>query len=191
MKILISFFLISILTSCQSVNYLGSDAFTSNKGNGFFVSQVNSIFDLGATCCDSIEYRPYELLVSQARKSAANQMISESELDSQFQRIPKGGQILVSISRSTISAANTKYFTFILTEGDREVARETGFDMIPNLPALGSDLWYGFHLININEPFDNEISLFVVDNLSTTRNEFLISKPSDEQYIEYQQYWNW
>jgi hypothetical protein len=179
------------LSSCQSVNYMGSDFFTSNTGNGFFVNQVNSILDQNATCCDSIEYKPYELLVSETKRFAQNQLLDNRQTELKLASLPKGGKIISTIRRSTIDAANTKYFTFILMDSDREILREEGYDRWPQIPSSGSDLWRNIHVTNLSDPFGEDLTIFIVDNVMRTRNEFKILRPSAKQYKEYQEYWNW
>jgi len=170
---------------------MGSDFFTLNKGNGFFVNQVNSILDQNATCCDSIEYKPYELLVSETKQFAQNQMLNNHQTEEKLASLPRGGQIIATIGRTNFDAANTKHFTFILMDSNREILREEGYDRLPRIPSSGSDLWKNIHVTNLSDAFGEELTIFIVDNVMRTRNEFKILRPSAEQYKEYQKYWNW
>ena len=65
-----------------------------------------------------IEHESYGMLVSKAETKARNLNYSEDRTHALVSSIPTGGSLILHIERSTIGAANTKYFTMIVFDRD-------------------------------------------------------------------------
>ena len=97
---------------------------------------------------------------------------------------PKGGQILISIGRSSIEAANTKHFEFIILQDGIEIYRVNGNDRIPNVPSSRNGDWMNYKAVTLTQPFENNLKVYVIDKVNGGRDEFIITKPNNAPYSQ-------
>lgn len=152
----------------------GCAALSGNKGNGYEIISTSNPNAYGSV---SVEYKDHKLLLSEKITKLRNKFATESEINNASKNIPLGGQVIIRIYRSTIGAANTEYFLYVFTKDGKEVFRRKGYDSIANVPSTSGGMWWNLSVVNIEESFDNEITLYVIDELLGGRDEFIIKKP--------------
>jgi len=124
----------------------------------------------------SLEYTDFDSLAAAEVIRLKNMMAPESALRNVASHIPKGGRITVHIKRITIGSANTKYFTCIVTDANkREIVRRTGSDDIAEVPG-SDDMWWYLFIVDVAEPIDRYMNVYVVDAISNKRVQFKITR---------------
>ncbi|WP_426369975.1 hypothetical protein [Pseudocolwellia sp. HL-MZ7] len=98
--------------------------------------------------------------------------------------IDKGGLLSVTIERSTIGAANNKYFEFVVLTDEVEVYRRSGRDDIAEIPRHSTGNWWNIKSIGLKNPFRYNLKVYVIDKLSGGRDEFIITRPNDMPYSD-------
>lgn len=160
-----------------SFQLLGCVNLYGNKGNGYDITKISNMNSYGWV---SIEYKAHKLLLEEKIEKLKNKFASESEVNNAASNIPLGGRVIIHINRSSIGAANTKYFLYVFTKDGKEVFRQKGYDSIAEVPSSSGGMWWNLSGVNIQEDFDSEITLFVIDELSGGRDEFTIKKPVEK-----------
>ena len=169
------YYLLFIILILLTLQLLGCAALSGNKGNGYDIKRTSNSNSYGSV---SIEYKDHKLLLDEKTVKLKNKFASESEINNAASNIPLGGKVIIRIYRSTIGAANTKYFLYVFTKDGKEIFRRKGYNSIAEVPSSGGGMWWNISEVSIPEYFGNEITLFVVDELSGGRDEFTIKKPA-------------
>ncbi|MEO0108805.1 MAG: hypothetical protein ABIK62_06505 [candidate division WOR-3 bacterium] len=128
-----------------------------------------------------IDYKSPRQLEDELAKEAQLKMWSESEVAKRRCWIPAGGEVVVHISRGTLGSANTRWFTVIVKDGDRELVRRQGEEDIPdwNPPSLydrsaTSGEWWNLMVVSIPEPLERPINVYVIDDILKKRFEWTV-----------------
>lgn len=153
-----------------------------NKGNGYDIISTPNPTALGNYGSVSIEYKDHSLLLRDELTALRNRFASEWAINNASLDIPLGGQVFIIINRISIGAANTNNFIYVVTKDGNEVSRRKGLDSIANVPSGSSRMWWNSSIVNIEEPFDKEITLYVIDDLHGGRDKFIIKKPMKKKY---------
>lgn len=123
----------------------------------------------------SLRYEDYHHLAQEERDKARNERISQERLDARLATIPKGGHLIVTVHRSTIGAANTKYFLVIVTDSSgKEIVRRYGPDDIAETPSTAGGSWWNLFLVNIPKDIGSGVKIRVVDRLDNDASDFTL-----------------
>lgn len=98
---------------------------------------------------------------------------------------PKPGSLnyevlTVHIERSTIGAANTKWFTYLIRQDGKEIQRQkgtTGVRGVPSTPVAAGKPWTNTDVVITKKIFKKPFQFFVIDDISKERSEYLITPP--------------
>lgn len=113
-----------------------------------------------------VTWTPLVGLLEEARKDATKQMQPEAELQallSSYYGSSQGGRIRIDIERSTIGAANWKYFTVVVQDSTgAEVFRK---ELDSDIPEYSSGDWWNIDLVNVAPYVRPPFNVFVIDQL--------------------------
>ncbi len=113
-----------------------------------------------------LSYKSYETVVKEAKEQAAKKMWTANKLSNRIAIAGKGGQLKLHIERSTIGAANFKYFTVVVEDSNGiEVMRKELDSDIPETPIRNTQ-WWNLTLIKIPNKIDYPFYVYVIDDLS-------------------------
>lgn len=119
-----------------------------------------------------IEHEDYRQLFSEAKTKATNLNYNEDRTNALISSIPAGGRLVLHIERSTIGAANTKYFTVIIFDPTgKEIVRRVGSDRVAKVPR-SNGMWWHIMIVDLPEIYETPIKIRVADTLSNTASEF-------------------
>ena len=163
---------IMLLSGCadqSKVNYGGYSSVASVDNAGKY---PNSGFTTAA-------YNDYSILYSNKKKELVNKMAGEKEMQEELRAIPKGGMATVTLYRSTIDSANTENFEYVLYENGKQIYRKKGRNQIANTPSSGGGkYWWNIDVVVFPKPITSQMTLYVIDNLSQSRDKYIITKQS-------------
>lgn len=80
----------------------------------------------------------------------------------------KGGKIKVSIGRSTMGAANTKWFTIIIKKNGQEVLRR----QLAEESAKPGPFWWNISIVSIGKPIELPFDVYIIDAVSEDSKRF-------------------
>ena len=88
----------------------------------------------------------------------------------------KGGIVFLDITRPTIGAANTEFFTIIIRDSaDNEITRKQLDSKVADYSKRGSVTdWNNSGFIVIREPLPKEFKVYVIDAVLQERYEFIV-----------------
>jgi len=119
-----------------------------------------------------IEHESYGKLLSEAHTKATNLNYNEDRANALISSIPAGGRLVLNIERSTIGAANTKYFTVIVFDRTgKEIVRGVGSKSTAEIPGSNGK-WWNIMTVELPEISETPIKIRVVDALSNKASEF-------------------
>ena len=122
-------------------------------------------------------YKDYNTLLADKKKELANKLASEKDAEKELLAIPRGGIATIEIARTTIDAANTNMFEYVIFENGKEIYRKHGKNSVPNAPHTGDGIhWWNVDLITFPKPITNQMTVYVVDNLHQIRAKYIITK---------------
>lgn len=142
-----------------------------NIGNGYTIIPEKST-------PTSIEYEDYETLKRKSKDKLDLLMVRPEEYEEAYNKIPQGGWIVIRITGFDIESVNPENFTYIVKKGDREILRVNGDyrgDAIPD-GCRAPVSWTNHDIIPLNEPITDSLDFYIIDNISSTRNDFKIIK---------------
>lgn len=123
-----------------------------------------------------VSWTPLSGIVEDTRKDAIKKMQPEAELqarlDMQYNNL-QGGHIRLDIERSTIGAANMKYFTIVVQDSTgAEILRRKLDSAIPN---HSSGDWWNLSIIGVGPYLRPPFNIFIIDEFEEQPFNFLIS----------------
>jgi hypothetical protein len=122
----------------------------------------------------NVGYKTLEQIKVDLMKKAEKEMWSNEDKQSNikaFEELCQGGFLELYISRTTIEAANSKYFTVILKDtADNEIFRETLKSKIPSVPAGNSHYWTNYDRVKIPTRIEGKFYIYVIDKLGGEKN---------------------
>jgi hypothetical protein len=169
LKFVFLLFLGSYLSACASV---GGEKVSSSSG--YKIEQISK--NNSAYGNLNVSYKSYDELVTIAEKKIANKMGTKEELAKEVAKIPPGGFFVVTINRSTIGAANPKWFTFVVKSDGKEIFRKTGANGVANTPVGVNMPWWSVEIVPIPNASFNNVTLYVADRLSSGRDEYKLTR---------------
>lgn len=142
-----------------------------NIGNGYTIIPKKSR-------PTSIQYEDYETIKRKEKDKLDLLMVRPEEYEKAYNKIPQGGWIVISITGFDIESVNPENFTYIVKKGDKEILRVNGNyggDAVPD-GCRAPVSWTNFDMINLNEPITDSLDFYIIDNISSIRNDFKIIK---------------
>jgi hypothetical protein len=119
-----------------------------------------------------LSMKSYGMLLSEAKTKARNLNYGEDRTNALVSSIPNGGSLVLNIERSTIGAANTKYFTMIVFDrAGKEIVRRVGSDSTAEVPG-SNGMWWNIMIVDLPETIEPPIKIRVVDALHKNATEF-------------------
>lgn len=127
-----------------------------------------------------VEYHSVASLEKRLRQRLSNKRTPADVIESEVAEIPKGGELWIRIYRSTIEAADLKWFSFFVDdENENEVLRKYGKSQIPEPTDTGPS-WRNFIVLPLPK-FAGRLRLKVADDLSNASSDFsLVLDPDAE-----------
>lgn len=174
MKILFCILILVFSYGCSSLGQLNE---TSAKYDIQQIDNPESNYMTGGGKV-KIEYEDNELMIANAKKSIANEMMPDKSAKELLAGIPLGGHVVVRIFRPTVDTANTKWFTYVVTKNDKELGRMDGKPSVASVPSrFGFDgaFWSNLDIVDITESFNEKdvLKIYVIDKMGG-RDEFTI-----------------
>jgi hypothetical protein len=158
------------IVGCQTTN-------PYHDGNGFDITRnVDLSSPYNPYNATTIFYCDYDCTLEEEMKALKNRMTPDYEIEKAISEIPSGGFITIKIFRASIGAANTKYFEYVLVKDGIEILRRSGSDNIAETPIYPSFMWRNLSIISVSQKLENRITLYVIDNLGSTRDVYEITR---------------
>ena len=166
MKSIILLILTLVFVNCSSFMFEGLKYSKNNSTIEVVENKANI----------KIEYQSYEYLLRDIYKKSNIEMWTKDRVDREIKLSPHGGYVIIIISRSTIGAANTKYYNYIVQSMDgTEILREKGKDNTPHYTVSQyGTVWWNTEFICINKKVTGPFRVYVIDTISSKRSQFII-----------------
>jgi hypothetical protein len=121
-----------------------------------------------------LTYKSAEELADKQQAIAQGLMLSEEQRNARISLIPQGGEITLIHRGSDIYSTMTKNLTVIVTDKQgNEILRKTGNDNIPEPSERG---WIAAMIVALQQPIDEPVTVYVVNNNSGYREQFRIQR---------------
>jgi len=186
MKILILVTVLLLLCSCSNTGNIGLGYDFSKKS--IFEHDIVQKKNSKVSERVSMRYEAPFLLYSTELNKVADSLIGRTpnytEQLNVANNIAQGGLLIVNIERSTIGAANNKYFEFVVFADEIEVYRDSGRDDIAEVPLHYNGNWWNIKSIGLKNPFRYNLKVYVIDKLLGGRDEFIITRPNNMPYSD-------
>jgi hypothetical protein len=122
----------------------------------------------------NVTYESADELANKQKKIAQGLMLSEQETNARVSSVPQGGQMVVINHGSEIYSTMTRNLTVIIHDKHgNEILRKTGDDHMPLSSVRG---WIASMIVKLEQPIDEFITIYVVNNNSGYREEFRIQR---------------
>ncbi len=123
-----------------------------------------------------VEYKSYNYLINETKKKSTTEMWDEKRLQNELEQVPKGGYVIIHITASTIGAANTEYWSYVIKDMDgQEITRKHGDNDIPEYTTSQyGTTWWNIDLVPIMTKINGPFKVFVVDELMSRRSEYTV-----------------
>ena len=142
------------------------DSIDASQIKGYSVKLISGKHKYGKT---EVQYQSLSQLFAEQKAKAEKEMWSEEKLQSVIKELKTtsvGGWIRLDISRRTIGAANTEYFTIIVKDTEEnEIFRKTLDSDIPNAPLSSSGNWWNIVFCSINVKIKAPFYIYIIDAL--------------------------
>ena len=133
----------------------------------------------------SIEYKTHEELFVEKVQEGKREFLSTESVMEKTERISQGGYLVVHLERSTIGAANSKYFLAIVIDSDgNEIVRKVGPDSIPEVPRGRNRNWWNLFIVEIPTEINDSFNVRIVDRLGESVSDFRVMLKSIEEDTE-------
>ncbi len=120
-----------------------------------------------------VEYRSAEMLQASLDRTFEEGEINRDEWEEQTGELPPGGRIGISLGRTELDNAISKWFSFTLMEGNDRIFRKKGVEDIPYVP--GSDkLWWNDISFDIKTEWVSPLTFTIYDEYQSSEYEFQI-----------------
>ena len=120
-----------------------------------------------------VVFRTREMLEAEIDAALAEGIISPEDAREQRDDLPPGGALRVSLGRSEINNAISKWFTFILRVDQRQIFSRRGREDIPYVPG-GDKLWWNEIYLPLEEELTPPYELEVRDRFQNTVYRFTV-----------------
>ena len=95
---------------------------------------------------------------------------------------PAGGQLVVTIARHTIAAADLQYHSVIVEQSGVEVLRQTGTRSVPH-PSNPPGSWWDLMVVSLPQDVPRPFTVHVVDGLQSIRCTFTVTAKDRVQFV--------
>lgn len=120
-----------------------------------------------------VVFRTREMLEGEIEAALAEGLISPDDAREQRDDLPPGGALRVSLGRSEINNAISKWFTFTLRVNGRQIFSRRGREDIPYVPG-GDKLWWNEIYLPLEEELTPPYELEVRDRFQNTVYRFTV-----------------
>lgn len=159
--------LIPSLSFCQDLKRYKSP---QKDKNDPVVWNITKNTACGLGCNTSIAYKPYPEIIKDIKE---REFMSDSEIEQTIKAMPKGGFITIETKRVRLDDSNSQFLTLVIKQGEtiQKYNGEKGFGEVYFNPIT--------HYIKnstfpIKEPLAGDIEVFVLDNLTGIKYEYLL-----------------
>lgn len=155
---------------------LSINANAQNKHKKPKETKDSNVFDITKNQGTFLEYETPAELHSKFDKEAKLKLYSPEQLAQELEKLPKGGQLVLTFSRLSIDAANSKWFTIIIQDPHgKETFRQELDSKVPS-PFNGGSItyWKNIRVISLSNNIPTGSTVFVIDELGKSRFEYLV-----------------
>lgn len=138
-----------------------------NKGNGSRIKTLRSK-------TESIEYKSHRVLLADLKRQAELNMWTTERFRQEALGLPEGGFVVFRVSRMSIGAADSEWFTGIVQLNGRDVVRTTWNSSVPS-PDVNYSGWLNVMVLAIPELMPRPFDVYLVDNLQKNRSHWKIT----------------
>lgn len=137
--------------------------------------QDKDVWDVTNNKYTELSYQTYNELLAESEKESKLAMLTPEDAEKKKALIPKGGYLMLYVTRSNINVANLSNFTAVIqNEAGAEIFRE---EFKANVPDLGAGAnFVNLGLLRMNEPLPQNAKVFIVDALEQKRYEYLVKQ---------------
>ncbi|MBI9102901.1 MAG: hypothetical protein JEY99_10830 [Spirochaetales bacterium] len=127
-----------------------------------------------------VVYRPAEAIESILKLQLDMHEISSEEWEERTEKVPAGGRILISLGRTDLENAISRWFRYSLFQGDTRLFRRRGLEDIPYVP--GNDkLWWNDVDLDIKQEWESPLTFIIEDQYQEKTYAYQIIR---EEWIE-------
>ena len=152
------------------------DSIEDSQIKSYAVKRISGKHKYGGVT--KIEYTSLSQILSETEKKAEKEMWTKEDKQSKieaYKTLYKGGQIRLDIERTTIGAANTKYFSIIIKDlSENELYRIDLDSEIPETPN-SNDYWWNISIKGIEMRIRAPFYVYVVDRLEDAPFKFEVT----------------
>jgi hypothetical protein len=121
-----------------------------------------------------LTYKSAGELADKQQAVAQGLMLSEERTNARISSVPQGGEITLIHRGTDIYSTMTKNITMIVADKQgNEILRKTGDDHIPEPSGHG---WIAAMIVTLQQPIDDSVTVYVVNNNSGYREQFRIQR---------------
>ncbi|PHR49845.1 MAG: hypothetical protein COA32_01540 [Fluviicola sp.] len=159
-----------------AIAQLKKDSIEDSQIKRYSVEKISGKHKYGGAT--KIQYKSLFQLLSEIEKKAKKEMWTYEEKKSKidaYKSFYKGGEIRLDIERTTLGAANTKYFSIIIKDLDEnELYRKDLDSNIPETPK-SNDYWWNISIEGIDKRIRAPFYVYVVDKLEDAPFKFEVT----------------
>jgi len=155
-----------LLTGCAMTYYDVYENPYNRKGNKI---KCDSCMNNGM-----VQYFPYEYLMKEVKEKVAAQMMSDSEAQIEYSKVPEGGELILNPWGFTLAYADPENSIFIIKDstGTKEYLRQKGNSFTPRVSVVyGITQWTGTDIIFFRDKSKMPPFPFIVYMVSTIDNK--------------------
>lgn len=113
----------------------------------------------------SLKQETYSKILSEVRTRAANLNLDAKQCQEMINAIPPSGRLILTIHRSTIESANTRWFTvLIFDKSGKQISKTQGSDTTAETPDY-TKLWWNIMSVDLVDIRQSPFTIRVVDDL--------------------------
>jgi hypothetical protein len=121
-----------------------------------------------------LTYKSAGELADKQKAIAQGLMLSQEQTNGRMSSVPEGGEITLIHHGTDIYSTMTKNITMIVIDKQgNEILRKTGDDHIPTPSA---HRWIASMIVTLQQPIDDSVTVYVVNNNSGYREQFRIQR---------------
>jgi hypothetical protein len=123
----------------------------------------------------NICYKSYDQLLLEVESKSEKEMWTSEQKNEKinlYNNFALGGLLQLYITRLTIDAANTEWFTIIIKDSnEKEILRKELEPSIPNTPSMFVD-WSNYGFVFLNSKINGSFFVYVIDKLGNENSKF-------------------
>ena len=159
---MLRFFIIALLPlmfSCAAQNKYGSKVTLEERGPN-----------------TKLAYKSPAQLEHEKREKADKLKWDKKELKEELNKIPNGGYLEIQVFASTVEAANTNLWTYIVEDKKgNEIVRRKGRDQVADYVTTDfGTVWKNLSLVYIPKELTKPFTVYIVHQVSNERSEYTV-----------------